>query len=87
MTTRPKKSVAAPSLATELDAPDILKAMREVLGLSREEFSAKVGMKRQQLSAYENRHHSPGVDKLAEIAAKAGVRIKVIVEASGGAKD
>ena len=84
MTTRPKKSPAAPSLTTELDAPEVLKAMRDLLGLSREEFALKVGMKRQQLSAYENRHHSPGVDKLAEIAAKAGVRIRVTVEAPGG---
>lgn len=87
MTGSRKQPTTAASLTTALDPSDMLKAMRDLLGLSQESFAAKVGLKRQQISAYENRHHSPGVDKLAEIAAKAGVRIKVIVEAPGGAKD
>lgn len=62
-----------------LDSGAILKAMRQALGLSQERFAELVGMKRQQLSAYENGHHSAGVDTLAEIAAKAGIEVTVTV--------
>ena len=65
---------------TGLDTADMLKAIRDVLGLS------QVGMKRQQISAYENRHHSPSIKTLADIAAKAGVRIDVTIHAPGGAQ-
>ena len=81
-----KQAVESPSLTTGLDTSDMLKAIRDVLGLSQEAFAAKIGMKRQQISAYENRHHSPSVSTLAEIAAKAGVRVEVTVHAPGGAE-
>jgi transcriptional regulator with XRE-family HTH domain len=62
-----------------------VKAMREVLGLSQDRFAAKVGLKQQQISAYENRHHAASLTTLAEIATKAGVRLSVTVHAPGGA--
>lgn len=62
-----------------LDSGAILKAMRQALGLSQERFAELVGMKRQQLSAYENGHHSAGVDTLAEIAKKADLAVDVTV--------
>ena len=67
------------SAAVPLDAGAVLKAMRAALGLSQERFAELVGMKRQQLSAYENGHHSPGLDKLRDVAAKAGLRVEVTV--------
>ncbi len=80
-----KQPAGVPSLTTALDTADMLKAMRDVLGLSQDNFAAKVGMKRQQISAYENRHHSASLTTLAEIAVKAGVRIEVTIHAPGGA--
>ena len=47
------------------DAASIFKSMRAVLGLSQERFAELVGMKRQQVSAYENGHHSATIDTLA----------------------
>ena len=80
-----KQAAGVKSLTTALDTADVLKAIRDVLGLSQESFAAKVGMKRQQISAYENSHHSASLDKLSEIAVKAGVRIEVTIHAPGGA--
>lgn len=76
-----KKPAGVASLTTGLDTGAMLKAIRDVLGLSQESFAEKVGMKRQQISAYENGHHSPSVTTLAEIAAKAGVRMEVTIHA------
>ena len=67
-----KQPAGVPSLMTGLDTADMLKAIRDVLGLSQESFAAKVGMKRQQISAYENRHHSPSIKTLADISSQGG---------------
>ncbi len=69
----------APVAAVALDGGAVLKAMRGALGLSQERFAELVGMKRQQLSAYENGHHSPGLDTLREVAVKAGLRVEVTI--------
>lgn len=76
-----KKPIGKPALTTTLAPADMLKAMRDLLGLSQEAFAAKVGMKRQQISAYETGQYSPGIDTLADIAAKAGVRVEVVIHA------
>ena len=81
-----KKAQGALSLTTRPDTADVMKAMRDLLGLSQDRFAAKVGMKQQQISAYENRHHSVSLVTLAEIADKAGVRLEVTVHAPGGAE-
>lgn len=67
-------------LTSEFDAPQVLKAMRKAAGLSQERFAELVGVARQQLSAYENGHHSPGLDKLAEMAEKAGLKLVVQIK-------
>lgn len=66
-------------IQAELHTGSILKAMRQALGLSQERFAELVGMKRQQLSAYETGLHTPGVDKLATIAKRAGIEVNVTV--------
>ena len=76
-----KKSTGATSLKTGPDSAEVMKAMRDVLGLSQDRFAAKVGLKQQQISAYENRNHSASLGTLAEIAAKAGVRLEVTIHA------
>lgn len=81
-----KKSTGATSLTTGPDSAEVMKAMRDVLGLSQDRFAAKVGLKQQQISAYENRNHSASLVTLAEIAEKAGVRLEVTVHAPGGAE-
>jgi transcriptional regulator with XRE-family HTH domain len=81
-----KKSTGATSLTTGPDSADVMKAMRDVLGLSQDRFAAKVGLKQQQISAYENRTHSASLVTLAEIAAKAGVRLEVTVHVPRGAE-
>ena len=66
------------------DAAAIFKAMRATLGLSQEKFAELVGMKRQQVSAYENGHHSATIDTLAEVASRAGLTIDVRVRVGDG---
>lgn len=73
------------TVRAELDSGAILKAMRQALGLSQERFAELVGMKRQQVSAYENGHHSAGVLTLSEIASRAGIEVEVTVRRKGAA--
>ena len=74
-TTRSKPVV----VKTAFDDAAVLKGMREALGLSQENFANLIGMKRQQLSSYENKHHTPGVQTVADMAAKAGLRVEVTI--------
>lgn len=75
------------TVTTPLDTADMLRAMRDVLGLSQERFAERVGLQRQQISAYENRRHSPSLSTLAEIAEKAGIHIAVAISRSPAAQE
>ena len=82
----PRKQVrVATSLTTGPDTAGVVKAMRDLLGLSQERFAAKVGLKQQQISAYETGLHAINLLTLAEMADKAGVRLDVTVRIAGGA--
>ena len=79
-----KKPIGVGSLSTPLQPSAMLKAMRDLLGLSQENFAQRVGLKRQQISAYERGSTAPNITTLAEIADKAGVDIEVVIKLRHG---
>ena len=81
-----RKCVMTPPVTVKTEFTDvaILKGMRAALGMSQENFAELVGMKRQQLSGYENKHHAAPVQKLTAMAAKAGLRVTVVIDRADG---
>lgn len=75
----PKLPIGLPSITTALDAADVLKAIRDLKGWSQDALAAETGIKRQQISAWENRRYTTVMDSLTAIAAVAGVKIEVTI--------
>jgi transcriptional regulator with XRE-family HTH domain len=81
----PKQPIGLPSITTALDAADVLKAIRDLKGWSQDALAEQTGIKRQQISAWENRRYTTVMDSLTAIAAVAGVKIEVTIHAPEGA--
>lgn len=75
-----KAAKVQPSITTEFTAVAVLKGMRDALGVSQETFGSLVGVKRQQISCYENEQHTPGMTTVQDMANRAGFRLVVTIE-------
>lgn len=68
-----------------IEFKDRLKALREVNGLTQEEFADYVGVSRSAISGYETKGYQPSHEKLVKIAEKFEVSIDFLL--SGSLKD
>ena len=70
-----------------MEINNVIRKIRKAAGLTQEEFSAKIGIKRSLLGAYEEGRAEPRLDLLHNIAKVGGLTLdQVLVEAKGVAK-